>query len=81
MKILTIKECFMKIFTINKKTVFEENPELSRIATEWNDKFEITRAIRKEISDAENKLSIAHNDFIKINKEWELYEKLNGKRK
>ena len=81
MKIPMIRECFMKVLRINKKGNLEENPELNRIATEWNDKFEVTRAIRKEIAAAEDRLSVAHNDFLKINKEWELYEKLNGKRK
>jgi len=73
-----IKEGFMKVLRMTKKNCLKEDPELSRIATEWNDKFEVTRTIRKEIAAAEAKLSVAHEDFLKVNKEWENYEKLNG---
>jgi len=68
----------MNVLRMTKKNSLEENPELSRIATEWNDKFEVTRTIRREITDAEAKLVVANEDFLKINKEWEDYEKLNG---
>ena len=68
----------MNVLRMTKKNSLEENPELSRIATEWNDKFEVTRTIRREITDAEAKLAVANEDFLKVHKEWEDYEKLNG---
>jgi len=73
-----IKEGFMRVLKMTKKNILKEDPELNRIATEWNDKFEVTRTIRKEIAAAEDKLSVAHEDFLKVNKEWEAYEKKNG---
>ena len=73
-----IKRGFMRVLKMTKKNCLKEDPELSRIATEWNDKFEVTRTIRREITDAEAKLAVANEDFLKVHKEWEDYEKLNG---
>ena len=73
-----IKRGFMRVLKMTKKNCFKEDPELSRIATEWNDKFEVTRTIRREITYAEAKLAVANEDFLKVHKEWEDYEKLNG---
>lgn len=61
---------------MNKKGYLtESNPEVDRIYTEWLDKFEKTRAIRKEIDDAENRLAIASSEFLEVHHYWEAYEK------
>jgi hypothetical protein len=69
----------MEIFRMNKKGYLaKSDPEVDRIYTEWLEKFEKTRAIRKEIKDAEARLAKASAEFLEVHHYWEAYEKENG---
>ena len=61
---------------MNKKGYLaESDPEVDRIYTEWLEKFEKTRVIRKEIKDAEVRLAKANAEFLEVHHYWEAYEK------
>ena len=65
---------------MNKKVYLAESddPEVDRIHKEWLKRFEKTRAIRKEIEDAEARLAKANAEFLEVHHYWDAYEKENG---